>query len=110
TERKKLHIHLSHERYKNLEQNESFVNDMENGLLLLRKTEDALLAFDNCCPHLGSRNQWTFSNNKFRCNNHGNTFGTSEGFTSYCSSNSRSGNLRQFPVVVFKDLATVDFS
>ena len=37
TEGKKLHIHLSHERYKNLEQNESFVNDMENGLLLLRK-------------------------------------------------------------------------
>lgn len=110
TEGKKLHIHLNHKRYQNLDQNESFVNDMENGLLLLRKTEDALLAFDNCCPHLGSRNQWTFSNNKFRCNNHGNTFGTSEGFTSYCSSNSRSGNLRQFPVVVFKDLATVDFS
>ena len=110
TEGKKLHIRLSHQRYKNLDQNESFVNDMDNGLLLLRKTENTLLAFDNCCPHLGSRNQWTFSNNKFRCNNHGNIFGTSEGFTSYCSSNSRSGNLRQFPITVFKDLATVNFS
>ena len=110
TEGKKLHIHLSHQRYKNLDQNESFVNDMDNGLLLLRKTENTLLAFDNCCPHLGSRNQWTFSNNKFRCNNHGNIFETSEGFTSYCSSNSRSGNLRQFPITVFKDLATVNFS
>ena len=110
TEGKKLHILLTHERYKELDTIAAFVNDMENGLLLLRKTEEHLLAFDNCCPHLGSRNQWTYNNSKFRCNNHGNSFGTAEGFTSYCSSNSRSGNLRQFPLTVFKDIATVDFS
>lgn len=110
TEGKKLHIDLKNTRYKNLDQLSAFVNDLENGLLILRKDEDNYMAFDNCCPHLGSRNLWTFSNNKFRCNNHGNSFGISNSFTSYCSSNSRSGNLKQYAVSIYEDLLTVDFS
>ena len=110
TEGKKLHIDLKNTRYKDLDQLSAFVNDLENGLLILRKDEENYMAFDNCCPHLGSRNLWTYNNNKFRCNNHGNSFGTSSGLTSYCSSNSNSGNLKQYAVSVYEDLLTVDFS
>ena len=107
---KKLHIDLTHLTYKPLGVIENFVNDLENGLLLLRKDEENYMAFDNCCPHLGSRNLWTYNNNKFRCNNHGNSFGIASGYTSYCSSNSNSGNLKQYPLSVYKDLLTVNFN
>jgi nitrite reductase/ring-hydroxylating ferredoxin subunit len=110
TDGKKLHIDTSHKDYSKLETVSEFINDLENGLLLLRKDEKNIMAFDNCCPHLGSRNQWSFSNNKFRCNNHGNSFGIETEFTSYCSSNSNSGNLRQYPVIIYEDIITIDFS
>jgi nitrite reductase/ring-hydroxylating ferredoxin subunit len=109
-ENKLLYIDLSNENYGSLEEISAFVNDLENGLLLLRKNTDTIMAFDNCCPHLGTRNQWAYSNNRFRCNNHGNSFGIGEGFTSFCSSNSTSGNLKQFPVKIYKDIILIDFS
>ena len=109
-ENKLLYIDLSNENYEPLEEISAFINDMENGILILRKDQENYMAFDNCCPHLGTRNQWTYSNNRFRCNNHGNSFGTGEGFTSFCSSNSTSGNLKQFPVQIYKDMLTIDFN
>ena len=110
TEGKKLYIDLSHQRYEAVKLVGDFVNDLDNGLLILRKDEENYLAFDNCCPHLGSRNLWTFSNNKFRCSNHGNSFGIGGGFTAFCSSNNRSGNLKQYGIALYKDLLTVDFN
>jgi nitrite reductase/ring-hydroxylating ferredoxin subunit len=109
-ENKLLYIDLSNENYGALEEISAFVNDMENGILILRKDQENYMAFDNCCPHLGTRNQWTYSNNRFRCNNHGNSFGTGEGFTSFCSSNSTTGNLKQFPVQIYKDMLIIDFN
>jgi nitrite reductase/ring-hydroxylating ferredoxin subunit len=88
----------------------NFVNDLDNGVLLLRQSETSVLAFDNCCPHLGSKNQWSFQNNKFKCANHGNSFGIESNQTVYCSSNSQFGNLRSFNSALYKDLLTVDFS
>ena len=53
TEGKKLYIDLSHQRYEAVKLVGDFVNDLDNGLLILRKDEENYLAFDNCCPTLG---------------------------------------------------------
>jgi nitrite reductase/ring-hydroxylating ferredoxin subunit len=106
----KVYFNLKHATYSKLLTATNFVNDLDNGVLLLRQSDTSLLAFDNCCPHLGSKNQWTFQSNKFKCANHGNSFGIESGQTAYCSSNSTYGNLRSFKTLLYKDLLTVDFS
>lgn len=106
----KVYFNLKHATYSKLLTATNFVNDLENGMLLLRQSDTSLLAFDNCCPHLGTKNQWSFQSNKFRCANHGNSFGIDSGQTANCSSNSQYGNLRSFKTVLYKDLLTVDFS
>ena len=105
----KGYFHLKHASYSKLLTAINFVNDLEIGVLLLRKSDTILVAFDNCCPHLGTKNQWSFQNNKFRCANHGNNFGIESGQTSRCSSNSQFGNLRSFKTSLYKDLLLVDF-
>jgi nitrite reductase/ring-hydroxylating ferredoxin subunit len=106
----KVYFNLKHATYSKLLTATNFVNDLDNGVLLLRQSDTSLLAFDNCCPHLGTKNQWTFQSNKFRCANHGNSFGIESGQTAKCSSNSQYGNLRSFKTLLYKDLLTVDFS
>ena len=66
------------------------------GILLLRTGEDQILAFSDCCPHQGARTRWEFSNNKFTCQQHGNSYGTSQGGTANCSSGATSGNLARY--------------
>ena len=105
----KGYFHLKHASYSKLLTAVNFVNDLENGVLLLRKSDTILVAFDNCCPHLGTRDQWSFQNNKFRCANHGNSFGIESGQIRNCSSNSQFGNLRSFKTSLYKDLLLVDF-
>jgi nitrite reductase/ring-hydroxylating ferredoxin subunit len=106
----KVYINLKHASYSKLLTATNFVNDLENGMLLLRQSATSLLAFDNCCPHLGTKNQWSFQSNKFKCANHGNSFGIDSGQTANCSSNSQYGNLRSFKTLLYKDLLTVDFN
>ena len=66
------------------------------GILLLRTGEDQILAFSDCCPHQGARTRWQFSNDKFTCQQHGNSYGTSQGGTANCSSGATSGNLARY--------------
>jgi nitrite reductase/ring-hydroxylating ferredoxin subunit len=106
----KVYFNLKHSTYSKLLTAVNFVNDLANGVLLLRQSDTSLLAFDNCCPHLGSKNQWTFQSNNFKCANHGNSFGIDSGQTAYCSSSSQYGNLRSFKSSLYKHLLTVDFS
>jgi nitrite reductase/ring-hydroxylating ferredoxin subunit len=106
----KVYFNLKHATYSKLLTATNFVNDLDNGVLLLRQSDSSLLAFDNCCPHLGTKNQWSFQNNKFRCANHVRSFGIDSGQTAKCSSNSEYGNLRSFKTLLYKDLLTVDFS
>lgn len=106
----KVYFNLKHATYSKLLTAVNYVNDLDNGVLLLRQSDTSLLAFDNCCPHLGSKNQWSFQSNKFKCANHGNSYGIDSGQTAYCSSNSTYGNLRSFKTLLYKDLLTVDFS
>jgi nitrite reductase/ring-hydroxylating ferredoxin subunit len=106
----RVYFNLKHVTYSKLLTAVNFVNDLDNGVLLLRQSDTSLLAFDNCCPHLGSKNQWSFQSNKFKCANHGYSYGIESVQTANCSSNSNYGNLRSFKTLLYKDLLTVDFS
>ena len=106
---KLLYIDITNDLYTKLQNTGEFINDSDNYVLLLRKTDESILAFSNCCPHLGTSNRWSYSNGSFRCANHGNSFGTGTGFVANCSSNSTSGNLKQYTTLLNQDILTVDF-
>ena len=108
-EGKLLYVDITNDNYSSLSEVGNFVNDTDNYVLLLRKTEEDIKAFSNCCPHLGTSNRWSYSNGKFRCANHGNSYGTGTGFMANCSSNTTSGNLKQYDVSLNQDILTVDF-
>ena len=59
-------IDLSNGNFTGLEGIGGNTNVISVGLLLLRTGENQILAFDNCCPHQGSRQSWSFSDNKWR--------------------------------------------
>lgn len=107
TEGKTLYLNLQKEPYKTLNTIGNYINDETNGLLMVRKNENTIVVFDNCCPHQGTRNRWTFSNNRFTCNNHGYAFGTEAGQTANCNSNAQFGNLKSFAADLQKDLVTI---
>ena len=106
---KLLYIDITNDLYSKLQNTGEFINDSNNYVLLLRKTDETIQAFSNCCPHLGTSNRWSYTNGSFRCANHGNSFGTGTGFVANCSSNSSSGNLKQYTTLLNQDILTVDF-
>ena len=108
-EGKLLYVDITNDNYSSLSEVGNFVNDTDNYVLLLRKTEEDIKAFSNCCPHLGTSNRWSYSDGEFRCANHGNSYGTGTGFIANCSSNTTSGNLKQYDVSLNQDILTVDF-
>jgi nitrite reductase/ring-hydroxylating ferredoxin subunit len=79
-----------------------WMNFTEAGMLLLRTSTTQILAFNNCCPHAGTRNLWTFSDSssRFTCGNHSNSYGTSQGGTANCSSGATSGNLARYTTTI----------
>ena len=108
-EGKILYVDTTHENYSKLLSVGEFINDNDHYVLLLRKTDEELLAFSNCCPHLGTSNRWSYSIGGFRCANHGNSYGTETGFVANCNSNNTSGNLKQYTTSLNKDILTVNF-
>ena len=104
-----LYIDITHENFSTLNTIDEFVNDFDNYILILRKSEDLFQSFSNCCPHLGTFNQWSYSTGKFRCSNHGNSYGTSSSNEARCGSRSTSGNLKQYTTTRNQDLLTIDF-
>ena len=69
-EGKLLYIDITNDLYSKLQNTGEFINDSDHYVLLLRKTDETVLAFSNCCPHLGTSNRWSYSNESFRCTNH----------------------------------------
>ena len=73
-----------------------WLNYSEKNLLLVRVSDNLIRAFDNACPHQGARNQWSFTNNEFKCNNHGRVFKAT------CSS-----SLRCYTTKIAGDILTI---
>jgi nitrite reductase/ring-hydroxylating ferredoxin subunit len=105
-----LYMNVQKGIYTELKTIGNFVNDQGNGLLIVRKDANTIVVFDNCCPHQGTRNAWSFSNNRFTCGNHGYTFGTDKGQIAPCNSNSPFGNLKSYTASFTKDLITVQLA
>ncbi|MDA0843392.1 MAG: Rieske 2Fe-2S domain-containing protein [Bacteroidetes bacterium] len=103
-------ISIEHPNFSALKTPGNFINSLEFGFLILRKTEDSVIAVSNCCPHQGSRNQWRYIGDKFLCTNHGNSFNTGTGNEASCNSNRTSGNLKQYPASLVDTLITIEMS
>ena len=106
-----LTISMDHSKFQELKTAGNFINDLENGVLVLRKDAESIIAVSNCCPHQGSRSRWQYlGEGKFLCTNHGNRFDIGEGNIASCNSNRTSGNLKQYPASFEEALITIDLS
>jgi phenylpropionate dioxygenase-like ring-hydroxylating dioxygenase large terminal subunit len=71
------------------------MNLLAQGILVLRISNTSFRAFSNCCPHQGTKNQWSYTNSKFRCGDHGNSYDL-DGTISSCNSGKNSGALTSY--------------
>ena len=68
-------INLEHSMFSTLQSN-GWMNFSAQNMLLLKIDSSNYRAFTNACPHAGTRNRWSFTNNQFRCSAHGNSYAT----------------------------------
>lgn len=66
-------IDLDHSMFSSLQSN-NWMNFSAQKMLLLKISSSNYRAFTNACPHQGVRNRWSYSNNKFTCSQHGNSY------------------------------------
>ena len=67
-------IDLSNSSFSKLTEIGGWMNYSSKNMLLLRISDSEIRAFTNVCPHQGSNNQWSHSDSKFICANHGRSF------------------------------------
>lgn len=108
SENKLIYIDLAHKNFSKLNKLLDFSNLLDLGILLIRTDANTIKAFDNCCPHQGVKGSWTFENNRFKCNNHFNTFNITETNVVSCNSGSLSGGLMKYPTKIFKNILKVE--
>lgn len=104
-------VDLTNSNFSDLASAGGNVNILNAGVLLLRVSETQILAFDNCCPHNGVKNSWTYNNdNTFTCAAHGNTFNTDAGEVVSCNSNSTNGRLVSYSTTISGTTLTIQKS
>jgi cytochrome b6-f complex iron-sulfur subunit len=89
-------IDLGNATFNGLNNQGDFINLTANQLLILQIGSNEFRAFDNCCPHNGTRNKWGFGNDKFTCGEHGNSFSIDGNDIKSCNSGSTSGGLKRY--------------
>jgi len=89
-------LDLSNATFNGLNNPGDFINLTANQLLVLKIGSNEFRAFDNCCPHNGTRNKWGFGNDKFTCGEHGNSFSIDGNNIKSCNSGSTSGGLTRY--------------
>ena len=80
------------------------------GMLVLKISNSEFRAFDNCCPHSGSKDAWSYSNEQFKCNTHGNNFSIDGNNVRDCNSVSTSGGLKRYTASLSGDTLNVTTS
>ena len=103
-------LDLTNSTFSNLNNPGDFVNLTSVNLLVLKISNSEFRAFDNCCPHQGARNDWTFANEQFKCNNHGNSFNIDGNDEKSCNSGSTSGGLKRYTASLSGDTLTITTS
>ena len=86
-------IDLSDTSFSNLTEIGGWMNYSSNNMLLLRVSDSEIRAFTNVCPHQGSNNQWSHSDSKFVCANHGRSFSDDCSSALTCFDTSIDGNI-----------------
>ena len=101
-------LDLTNSTFSTLNSPGDFVNLTSVGMLVLKISNTEFRAFDNCCPHNGAKNSWTYNNdNTFTCGVHGNTFNTDQGEEVSCGSNNTTGKLVSYTTSISDQTLTV---
>lgn len=100
-------LDLTNSNFSNLASPGDFVNLTSVDLLVLKISNSEFRAFDNCCPHNGSKNAWSYSNEKFQCATHGNSFSIDGNDAKECNSGSTSGGLKKYSASLSGDTLTI---
>ena len=100
-------IDLTNSNFSSLSSPGDFINLTSVGVLILKISNSEFRAFDNCCPHNGTRNKWGFGNDKFTCGEHGNSFSIDGNNIKSCNSGSTSGGLTRYTTSLNGQILTV---
>jgi nitrite reductase/ring-hydroxylating ferredoxin subunit len=103
-------VDLTNSNFSSISTAGGFKNLLDASVLLLRISSNEILAFDNCCPHVGTSTQWSYANNKFTCGNHGNSYGIDSANVVNCNSGSTSGNLKSYSTSISGTTLTITTS
>ena len=103
-------IDLTNSNFSSLSSPGDFINLTSVGVLLLKISNTEFRAFDNCCPHSGTKNDWSYSNQEFTCGSHGNKFGIDGNNIVNCSSAATSGDLKNYSTSLAGDSLTITTS
>ena len=103
-------LDLSNSTFNNLTNPGDFINLLSIDILILKISNTAYRAFDNCCPHNGSKNSWSYSNDQFTCGTHGNSFNIDGNDVKDCNSVATSGGLKKYDASLSGDTLTVTTS
>ena len=100
-------LDLTNSNFSNLASPGDFVNLTSVDLLVLKISNSEFRAFDNCCPHNGSKNSWSYENESFKCATHGNSFSIDGNDVKSCNSGSTSGGLKRYTSSLSGDVLTI---
>ena len=100
-------LDLTNSTFSTLNNPGDFVNLTSVGMLVLKISNTEFRAFDNCCPHNGSKNAWSYTNEQFKCGTHGNSFSTDGNEIKDCNSGATSGGLKRYTATLSGDTLTV---
>ena len=103
-------LDLANSNFSSLSSPGDFINLTSVGVLILKISSSEFRAFDNCCPHSGTKNDWSYSNEEFTCGTHGNKFGIEGNNVVNCGSASRSGDLKTYTTSLAGDSLTITTS
>ena len=103
-------IDLTNSNFSSLSSPGDFINLTSVGVLLLKVSNSEFRAFDNCCPHSGTKNDWSYSNQEFRCGTHGNSYGIDGNNIVNCGSAATSGDLKNYTTSLAGDSLTITTS
>ena len=103
-------IDLTNSNFSSLSNPGDFINLTSVGVLLLKISSSEFRAFDNCCPHSGTKNDWSYSNQEFTCGAHGNKFGIDGNNIVNCGSAATSGDLKTYSTSLAGDSLTITTS
>jgi len=103
-------LDLTNSTFNDLSNPGDFVNLTSVGMLVLKISDTQFRAFDNCCPHNGSKNSWSYSNEEFQCASHGNRYSIDGNDVKDCNSGATSGGLKRYNVTLSGDTLTVTTS